>query len=208
MRADGGVIRSLYDHILRHLPLDGQRPIVAFRQTDGLAALPPRNTRSYAGPDAEPGVSTGRLWHDVLAVYDKPIVQLEDRGDAVVLRGDPENHDRAVEMGTPCSRAHNAEAARCPTSNDCLVVERIGEAEARAQSAIPSGNQRARAFAPRPLTREPQRPRKIVGVRIRAVGREVAPFVIAFDWGQREFVTDTQVQRQLRRNLPIVLKVH
>src|SRR5215475_6983278 len=138
MSADGRVVRSLEDHSLRHLPLNGQRPVVAFEQAYGLAALPPWNGGRDARPDAETGIGTRRLRDDVLAVADETVVQFEDRGDAVVVRRKAEDNDRAVEMRAARRRTDNAEAARRAVANDRLVIERISKAKAWTDTAVPA----------------------------------------------------------------------
>src|SRR5262245_7778692 len=143
MRADGGVVRSLEDHILRHLSLNRQCPVVTFGQANGLTALPPRDARRHAGPDAETGIDARRLRDNILSVADEAVVQFEDRGDAVVIRRSAEDDDRAVEMCAASRCADDAEAARRAASNDRLIIERISESEARAEAAVPTRRQRA-----------------------------------------------------------------
>src|SRR5262245_42192353 len=143
MRADSDVVRSLEDHVLRHLPLNRQCPVITFGQANGLTALPPWDARRHAGPDTETGIDARRLRDDILSVANEPVVQFEDRGDAVVIRGSAEDDNRPVEMSAASRRADDAEAARRASANHSFVIERISKAKARADTTVPAWHQRA-----------------------------------------------------------------
>src|SRR5262249_59536639 len=116
--ADGGVVRGLEDHVLRHLSLNGQSPVVTFGQAYGFTALPPRDGGRDAGPDAETGIGAGRLRDDILPVAHDAGVQFEDRGAAVVVRRKAEDDDSAVEPRAARRSTNDGEAARRPAAYD------------------------------------------------------------------------------------------
>src|SRR5438876_3701076 len=101
----------------------------------------------------------------------------------------------------------DSEAPGCRGAHDRLAVERVSEAEARADAAVPAADQRARVLAPGAEAREAQRARVAVRLRVRLVGSEVAPFIQRFDRRKRELVPDAEVEGQVRRDLPVVLEV-
>ena len=78
--------------------------------------------------------------------------------------------------------------------------------EARPEAAVPTFDQRALAHFALVEAGEAKRP----GVRWPRVGRKgikIAPLVITLEWRQRRVVAQAEVERQLRRDLPVVLDV-
>src|SRR5437867_3653734 len=110
-------------------------------------------------------------------------------------------------MCTSRDRLGDAEAASDAGTQYGLGVERIRQAEARADAAIPARCDAARAFAARTETGELQRTGEVFGPWVGLLHVEIAPLVGLLHRRQRELIADTVVQGQLRCQLQIVLGI-
>src|SRR5262245_23873078 len=111
-------------------------------------------------------------------------------------------------MGASCNGLHYAEAAGSRGPDNRLVVQAVGHAETRADASVPSADQGSRVFATWTKTGKTQRSQPSVRARVGFVRGEVAPLVLLFDWRQGEFIPHAQIQGQLGRDLPVILKIH
>src|SRR5438128_2142516 len=88
-----------------------------------------------------------------------------------------------------------------------LRVGCIGDTEARTDTSVPARNQAARVFAARAEAGEPQRSQVAIGARIRPGRIEVGILVLRVYGRQSNVISHAEVNCQLARDAPIVLRV-
>ena len=127
------------------------------------------------------------------------------RRDAGGGVAEAEGLGEALLVGGAGRRGDGGERARVVGADHGLVVQAVGEADARAEAAVPGIGQRARALPAFAGAGVDQRAGDVAGAGIRHGRGEVAPAILFLRRGQRGFPAQAEVEGQLLVDAPVVL---
>ena len=113
--------------------------------------------------------------------------------------------DEAGKVSATLDRGDAREGAGEGRADGGLAVGRIGQAEARAEAAVPAGHQAARVLATGSKTGEPERAEASIRARVWPGGIEVGVFVLGVDGRKRKVVAQPDVEHQLAGDAPVIL---